>query len=212
MPLPIQLAWESFGRANGVASFESLRSAIAAYRGGQPVGPMANIGCTILVEPVFLPRDLWFDLPPSWSQSIQRGKVYSTDKAEGLDLWNWLNDVAQLCGTPVAREMREVQAPYGAPTLITPNSARCFSVVAVTEAYGRQCAITDGKVLPALDAAHIKPFVRRWATYKIKWHFASEGHSQCFRCRVCHGRQKLPFPSEQKGKRGLQNGAKSICD
>jgi len=158
MPLPIQLAWESFGRANGVASFESLRSAIAAYRGGQPVGPMANIGCTILVEPVFLPRDLWFDLPPSWSQSIQRGKVYSTDKAEGLDLWNRLNDVAQLCGTPVAREMREVQARYGAPTLITPRLGQGAFRVAVTEAYGRQCAITDGKVLPALDAAHIKPF------------------------------------------------------
>ena len=30
--------------------------------------------------------------------------------------------------------------------------------VAVTEAYGRQCAITSGKVLPALDAAHIKPY------------------------------------------------------
>jgi hypothetical protein len=30
--------------------------------------------------------------------------------------------------------------------------------VAVTEAHGRQCAISDGKVLPALDAAHIKPY------------------------------------------------------
>jgi putative restriction endonuclease len=28
----------------------------------------------------------------------------------------------------------------------------------VTEAYGRQCAITNGKVLPALDAAHIRPY------------------------------------------------------
>ena len=30
--------------------------------------------------------------------------------------------------------------------------------IAVTEAYGRQCAISDGKVLPALDAAHIRPY------------------------------------------------------
>jgi putative restriction endonuclease len=30
--------------------------------------------------------------------------------------------------------------------------------IAVTEAYGRQCAISEGKVLPALDAAHIRPY------------------------------------------------------
>jgi putative restriction endonuclease len=157
-PLPIQIAWESFGRANGVVSFEALRNKIAAYRGGQPVGPMTNIGCTILVEPVFFPPHLWFDLPQSWSRSIQRGKIYSADNAEGLNLWTRLQDAAQMCATPVAREMDEVQARYGAPTLIAPRLGQGAFRVAVTEAYKRQCAITDGKVLPALDAAHIKPF------------------------------------------------------
>src|SRR5690349_9760754 len=92
--LPIQLAWESFGSANGVPSFEKFRSAIAEYR-TSPVGPMTNIGCTILVEPVFLSPDLWFDLPSTWSPSIQRGKLYSTDNSEGLTLWNQLHDAAQ---------------------------------------------------------------------------------------------------------------------
>ncbi|HEX5182586.1 MAG TPA: HNH endonuclease [Allosphingosinicella sp.] len=30
--------------------------------------------------------------------------------------------------------------------------------MAVTDAYKRQCAVTSGRVLPALDAAHIKPY------------------------------------------------------
>jgi putative restriction endonuclease len=30
--LPVQIAWDSFGRANGVPWFEALRSAIAEYR------------------------------------------------------------------------------------------------------------------------------------------------------------------------------------
>src|ERR1700730_13674121 len=30
--LPIQMAWEAFGRANGVSSLEALRSAIAKFR------------------------------------------------------------------------------------------------------------------------------------------------------------------------------------
>lgn len=156
-PLPVQIAWDSFGRANGTASFEKLRVAVAEYR-NDPVGPMTNIGCTILVDPVFLPPDLWFDLPSSWSQSIQRGKLYSTKNPEGLALWSKLHDVAQLSTAPIVREMDEVQARYGLPTLITPRLGQGVFRVAVTEAYGRQCAVTDGKVLPALDAAHIKPY------------------------------------------------------
>lgn len=156
--LPLQIAWDSFGRANGVSSFEALRSAIAGYRTDGPVGPMTNIGCTVLVEPVFLPPDLWFDLPKSWSSSIQRGKHYSTDESEGLRVWNQLHDAAQASAAVVAREMTESQARYGEPTLITPRLGQGAFRVAVTEAYGRQCAVTGGKVLPALDAAHIKPY------------------------------------------------------
>jgi putative restriction endonuclease len=52
----------------------------------------------------------------------------------------------------------EEQARFGSPTLITPRLGQGAFRILVTEAYGRQCAITDGKVLPALDAAHIKPY------------------------------------------------------
>lgn len=156
--LPVQIAWDSFGRANGVPSFEALRGAIAGYRTDNSVGPMTNIGCTILVEPVFLPSDLWFDVPQSWSRSIQRGKVYSTDDSEGLKLWNQLHDAAQMGRAPISSEMAEVQARYGAPTLVAPRLGQGAFRIAVTEAYGRQCAVTGGKVLPALDAAHIRPY------------------------------------------------------
>jgi putative restriction endonuclease len=51
--LPLQIAWETFGEANGVASYEELRVAISRYRPGEIVGPATNIGCRILVEPIF---------------------------------------------------------------------------------------------------------------------------------------------------------------
>lgn len=35
--------------------------------------------------------------------------------------------------------------------------SRCLRVL-VTEAYGRRCAVTGERTLPALEAAHIKPF------------------------------------------------------
>src|SRR5712692_7629589 len=57
--LPIQTAWETFGRANGVSSLEALRNAIAKFR-AETTLPSTDIGVTVLVEPVFFPTHLWF--------------------------------------------------------------------------------------------------------------------------------------------------------
>ena len=167
--LPIQMAWETFGRANGVSSLEELRKAIARFRTNVVVGPSTNIGSTVLVQPVFFPRHLWLDVPESWSRNVVRGKHYSTDNNEGLQLWRKLLDTAAagiVTNSPalISREQQQAhfiapdQARFGTPTLITPRLGQGAFRVAVTEAYGRQCAITSGKVLPALDAAHIKPY------------------------------------------------------
>jgi len=165
--LPIQVAWETFGRANGVSSLEGLRSAIAQLRTNVAVAPSTDIGSTVLVQPTFFPPELWIDLPESWSRSIQRGKLYSTETAEGLRLWKQLVERAETCAVIKSQGMSSgVQTPFlppnqprfGTPTLITPRLGQGAFRIAVTEAYGRRCAITNGKVLPALDAAHIKPY------------------------------------------------------
>jgi putative restriction endonuclease len=157
--LPIQMAWETFGRGNGVSSLEGLRGAIAQLRTNVAVLPSTDIGSTVLVQPVFFPSRLWFDVPESWSPSIQRGKRYPTENAEGLQLWERLLETAKLCSTTNASGFTsQGQARFGNPTLIIPRLGQGAFRVAVTEAYGRQCAITNGKVLPALDAAHIKPY------------------------------------------------------
>jgi putative restriction endonuclease len=151
--LPLQIAWETFREANGVISYDALRAAIARYRPDENVGTATNIGCRILVEPLFLPANSWIDLPPSWSRNIVGGKRYSTDVAEGLDLWNRLLEAA-----PLGNEISEPAVRYGSPTLITPRLGQGAFRIAVTEAYNRQCAVSDGKVLPVLDAAHIRPY------------------------------------------------------
>jgi len=153
--LPLQVAWETFGIANGVSSYASLRDAIARYRANELVGPATNIGCRVLVEPVLLEPDQWFPLPEPWSPNIVSGKGFSTDQADGLALWQRLEslgDVMQLSG------FGEAAARFGAPHLITPRLGQGAFRVAVTEAYQRSCALTEGKVLPALDAAHIVPY------------------------------------------------------
>jgi putative restriction endonuclease len=164
--LPLQMAWETFGRSNGASSYEAMRAAIASYLPNTTVGPTTNIGCRILVEPVFLPEPLWFDLPPSWSPSIMGGKRYSADNSEGLRLWDQLQDAAENVTVGAASGFTDRAARFGAPQLITPRLGQGAFRIAVTEAYHRQCAVSEGKVLPALDAAHIRPYAEGGAHAK----------------------------------------------
>jgi putative restriction endonuclease len=156
--LPLQVTWETFREANGVASYDALRGAIAQYRPGESIGPATSIGCRVLVEPVFFPREAWIDLPGSWSRNIMGGKRYPTDEADGLGLWNQLQDIAQGLPATMPRGLAEPVTRYGKPVLITPRLGQGAFRVAVTEVYRRQCAVSEGKVLPALDAAHIRPY------------------------------------------------------
>jgi putative restriction endonuclease len=50
------------------------------------------------------------------------------------------------------------QARYGAPRLIQPRLGQGAFRIMVTDAYRRRCVITGERTLPALEAAHIKPF------------------------------------------------------
>lgn len=157
--LPIQLAWEAFGIKNGVPSLGALVSAIAKFRPGEHVTPSTFIVCRVLVEPVFLPQHLWFDVPPSWAGSIVQGKTFAGDSSEGTSLWNEMERAAARTGQQgFSDPPDETQSKFGPPILVAPRLGQGAFRVAITELYQRQCALTDGKVLPALDAAHIRPY------------------------------------------------------
>lgn len=205
--LPIQIAWETFGRANGTPSLDGLRAAIARLRTNVAVVPSTNIGSTVLVEPVFLPEHLWFDLPESWSSSIQRGKRYSTETEEGLQLWHHLLDAARLATmTNVAGLTSHEQARFGTPTLIAPRLGQGAFRVAVTEAYGRQCAITDGKVLPALDAAHIRPYAEGGHHAKSNGILLRKDIHSVFDAGYVTIKEDLTFSVSNKVKEVFNNG------
>ena len=153
--LPISLAWEAFGIKNGAPTLHEMRTRVARYREVPSGHDDYTIGCRIVVQPVFLPQPLWIAQPETWARSIVVGKTYSTDDREGLFLWKQLIEA----GTPErAPGFAQYQTRYGEPTLIVPRLGQGAFRVAVTDAYGRRCAVSGGKVLPALDAAHIKPY------------------------------------------------------
>jgi len=87
--MPLSLAWEAFGAANGAQSLAEMRERILRYRRPNPdelKGPL-NIGCRVLTQPFFLPESRWVPPPVSWTPNIVSFRGYSTDNAEGLALW-----------------------------------------------------------------------------------------------------------------------------
>lgn len=156
--LPTSLAWEAFGIKNGAASLDEMRLRIGKYRESvPPKGGDYVIGCRIVVQPIFLPKELWIPQPQSWARAIVVGKTYSTEGREGLDLWERLQELGGLANS-LPQEFSEPHVRFGKPTLIKPRLGQGAFRIGVTDAYQRTCAISGGKVLPALDAAHIRPY------------------------------------------------------
>jgi putative restriction endonuclease len=154
--LPWSLAWQAFGEANGARSAQEMRARIARYRRSDP-GDRNDfeIGCRILTQPFFFDERDWIPVPPSWSPNIVVFKTYNTGDAEGLVLWEAVN--GRLNRSPVPG-MAEPAARFGKPQLVLPRLGQGAFRVLVTDIYQRRCAVTQERTLPALDAAHIRPY------------------------------------------------------
>jgi hypothetical protein len=61
MRLPVSLAWETFGEANGATSLEEVRGRISKYRRPIERGEDPQIGCIRLEEPFFFDWDNWMN-------------------------------------------------------------------------------------------------------------------------------------------------------
>jgi putative restriction endonuclease len=154
--MPCSLAWQAFGPANGTASLLEMRQRIIKYRRPDSVnqGDFV-IGCRILTQPFFFDERAWLPVPASWSPNIVTFKTYSTDDPEGAFLWDAVQ--RHMVQRP-SFGILEDSARYGAPTLIRPRLGQGTFRIVVTDAYGRRCAVTRERTLPALEAAHIRPY------------------------------------------------------
>jgi putative restriction endonuclease len=154
--LPCSLAWEAFGEANGASSLAQMRARIAKYRKADPADRSDfTIGCRILTQPFFWPESRWIPVPENWAPNIVSFKGYSTSEPDSLRLWEAVQNGMQI---ETNAGIAEEQARYGEPTLVLPRLGQGAFRILVTDSYHRKCAISGEKTLPALDAAHIRPF------------------------------------------------------
>lgn len=163
--LPDWLAWECFKEGNGCSTFDEMRQRLATIRRGYRYAgsdSVPQIGCIVIANAVFFPREQWVQQPSDWPVRAQRPTRYNLIHGEGERVWReclerfYANDSRGTHNVEAARETGR----YGSPALIQPRLGQGAFRVAVTEVYRRACAVTGEHSLPVLEAAHIRPFSR----------------------------------------------------
>ncbi len=154
--LPCSLAWEAFGEENGAATLREMRARIARYTKRSPEDREDfHIGCRILTQPFFLPEHAWIPVDGLWPRNVVSFKTFTTDERDGMLLWDKALDAT---GAAVIPGLAEPMARYGEPALVRPRLGQGAFRILVTDNYHRMCAVTHERTLPALEAAHIRPF------------------------------------------------------
>jgi len=175
LKLPVSLAWQTFGEANGATSLDGVRLRVAKYR-RQPILPTEDpeIGCILLEEPFFFAENDWIPIPDDFKQGIQMGKSYDMESGTGLMLWR---EVTARLNATVARQGAVARpsgrasigpatisavetSRYGKPQIVTPRLGQGSFRLLIADAYGRRCTMTAERTFPALEAAHIHRYSR----------------------------------------------------
>jgi len=164
LQLPVNMAWDVFKESNGVRSLAEMRERIEYYKRSK-IGPTENptIGCIMLAEPFFWPRSSWISTPSDFSLNTVQGKGYDSETGAGRALWEEVCDrLRKIAPDRIEQSPATLAAVdskgYGKPQVVLPRLGQGLFRILVTDFYDRRCAVTGERTLPALDAAHIKPY------------------------------------------------------
>lgn len=152
--MPIAVAWETFGTGNGVSSYAEMVKLVRTYRKSS-ASDASDIGCVVLSDPLFLDEADWIAAPDDWASNIVKGKYYGLAEGPGAVIWQQL---AAHAAVPAIASSIVAPHALGKPVLVVPRLGQGAFRLQVTDAYARRCAVTGERTLPALEAAHIKPF------------------------------------------------------
>lgn len=153
---PLAMVWDAFQQANGAATFEEFARIVAKNKNCSP-NEIGEIGCVILSAPFFCDESKWLP-PPNWAPGIQGRKSYKIDSIDGQVIWNRF-----LSGEPLGATASPliVSGGFGKPQIILPRAGQGSFRLMVLDAYERRCCITGERTLPAIEAAHIRPFAEQ---------------------------------------------------
>lgn len=163
--LRLDQAWDWFGDKNGDPDEVRFLQRIGSYRRVDllsPSAPREPLGCTILRDARFWPKDRWqpWGQKEGWAPNIVRGRT-ERDPAQVSRLLAEIQLDHQ--DTPAEFEDRFSPLETDERTLrlakTRPREGQGTFRARLLDAYGRQCAITGEHTEIVLEAAHIQPYL-----------------------------------------------------
>ena len=154
--LPLLLAWDTFTERNGASSLREFRELIKSNSSGE-FGPDPDIGCTVVTNAFFLPREKWISVDALFPKNIMQGKTYDTSLANGSAIWAALQ-VARIDSGVAEETLAWGPERFGKAFLMRARLGQGSFRTLVIDSYQKRCAITGESTLPVLEAAHIKPY------------------------------------------------------
>jgi putative restriction endonuclease len=158
-------AWNTFGAKNGDPDLLLFLSRIGRYRRldlHDPTVPRTKLGCTILRDAVFWPRERWlaWGEAQGWARNIVRGKT-EHDAARATRLIGEIQLDSLREPEEFVEHFELVDADERAIVLARtrPRAGQGSFRTRLLDAYGRRCAITGEKTEPVLQAAHVQPYL-----------------------------------------------------
>ena len=96
---------DAFREGNGVTSLTDMRQRIGKYRRAV-IQPSDNpiIGCVLLAEPFFWPKEQWIPSPLDFKSQTVQGKGYDGEIGTGRELWNEVEQRLRLQPIEVLQE------------------------------------------------------------------------------------------------------------
>ncbi len=148
--MPVGVAWETFGLANGFGDFSSFLRKIAKLKGTSE-SAVGGIGCAVLSSPEY------FDAPIQYDDfGRMYGPVKSFDARSELGSKLRAAMAARIQRNPEASAI--ISGGMGKPVLVVPRLGQATFRIELEKQYEMRCAVTGERTRPVLDAAHIKPF------------------------------------------------------
>lgn len=146
--MPVGLAWDTFGPANGFDDLQAFRTKMAVLQ-KTSISDVRDIGCAVLSDPIYFEEPIPFPI-----------RMYGPIVSLAVDDFVAKPLLAALSGNAALSAFPQITVHGGAgkPRVVVPRLGQGTFRVLVTDAYGRRCAVTGEKTLPALEAAHIKPY------------------------------------------------------
>jgi putative restriction endonuclease len=157
--LPVFLAWRTFGGGNGAPTYEAFLDRLRIGRHGQPISDLEELGCIMLRQPSWFPEKDWIPEPSDWARNIVQEKAYPAESGVGREIWEQVLERLSASALPAGE-----YADAGPVTFVERVTQQRLGQGAfralITNAYGRRCAFTRERVLPTLEACHIRPAAR----------------------------------------------------